>query len=215
MKTLIINAHPNFANQQANSAQLQKAFLQRFRDRFPEDQVDVLNLAATPLPRLTEDELLGMWQRQAAHVTLTPTQARSQQINRQLLDQFKAHQRIVIVTPMLNFNITSQMKDYMDNILVARETFRYTESGSVGLMTDNRRVLLLQSSGSIYTRDDRYTPMEFSRLYLEKLFKTIMGFDDFQIVRVQGTQTQGVDPQAALQQGLADLGPAFEQFYQD
>ncbi len=35
-------------------------------------------------------------------------------------------------------------------------------------MTDDYKVLLLQASGSIYTNQDRYTPLEFSRFYLEK-----------------------------------------------
>ncbi|KLD61079.1 FMN-dependent NADH-azoreductase, partial [Lactiplantibacillus plantarum] len=92
--------------------------------------------------------------------------------------------------PLHNFNVPARLKDYIDNILVARETFRYTENGSVGLMTDNYRVMLLQASGSIYTRNDRYTPMEFSRLYLDKMFTEIMGFDRFEIVRAQGLQTR-------------------------
>ncbi|RNM43564.1 FMN-dependent NADH-azoreductase, partial [Staphylococcus aureus] len=31
-----------------------------------------------------------------------------------------------------NFNITSRLKDYIDNIMIARETFKYIEEGSVG-----------------------------------------------------------------------------------
>ncbi|KLD61324.1 FMN-dependent NADH-azoreductase, partial [Lactiplantibacillus plantarum] len=43
----------------------------------------------------------------------------------------------MIAMPLHNFNVPARLKDYIDNILVARETFRYTENGSVGLMTDN------------------------------------------------------------------------------
>ena len=41
---------------------------------------------------------------------------------------------------------------YIDNIFIAGETFKYTENGSVGLMTDDYRLLMLESAGSIYSK---------------------------------------------------------------
>ncbi|WP_438341079.1 FMN-dependent NADH-azoreductase [Lactiplantibacillus plantarum] len=212
-KTLIINAHPDFRNAAHYSVQLEQTFLQLFQTRFPNDTVDVLNLYDTVIPQATVPELLGIWEKQAQHVNLSIEEQRLFAINQQLLQQFKAHHRIVIAMPLHNFNVPARLKDYIDNILVARETFRYTENGSVGLMTDNYRVMLLQASGSIYTRSDRYTPMEFSRLYLDKMFTEIMGFDRFEIVRAQGLQTNGVAVSQALKQAKMDLKAAFERFY--
>lgn len=213
MTTLLINAHPDFQNDQHYSAKLAQRFLEHYQAAFPEQTVDVLNLYGTEIPQLTTTALLGVWRKQAQHVTLTPDEQHTAAVNHQLLAQFKAHHRIVIVSPLHNFNVTARLKDYLDNILVARETFRYTEAGSVGLMTDDYRVLLLQSSGSVYTRQDRYTPMEFSRLYLDKMFTEIMGFDTFDIVRIQGTQTHGVRIDDAVQAGYRDLDAAFTRFY--
>ena len=212
-KTLIVNAHPDFRNAAHYSVQLEQAFLQLFQTRFHNDTVDVLNLYDTVIPQATVPELLGIWEKQAQHVNLSIEEQRLFAINQQLLQQFKAHHRIVIAMPLHNFNVPARLKDYIDNILVARETFRYTENGSVGLMTDNYRVMLLQASGSIYTRNDRYTPMEFSRLYLDKMFTEIMGFDRFEIVRAQGLQTNGVAVSQALKQAKMDLKAAFERFY--
>lgn len=212
-KTLIVNAHPDFRNAAHYSVQLKQAFLQLFQTRFPNDTVDVINLYDTVIPQATVPELLGIWEKQAQHVNLSIEEQRLFAINQQLLQQFKAHHRIVIAMPLHNFNVPARLKDYIDNILVARETFRYTENGSVGLMTDNYRVMLLQASGSIYTRNDRYTPMEFSRLYLDKMFTEIMGFDRFEIVRAQGLQTNGVAVSQALKQAKMDLKAAFERFY--
>jgi FMN-dependent NADH-azoreductase len=90
------------------------------------------------------------------------------------LTQFKDYHRIVISTPLHNFNITSRLKDYIDNILIARETFKYTESGSVGLMIDDYRLLLLQASGGVYTNKDRYTTLDFAPNYLKEMFTNIM-----------------------------------------
>ena len=99
------------------------------------------------------------------------------------------------------------------NILIAKETFKYTEDGSVGLMTDNRKVLLLQSSGSIYTNNDRYTPTEHSQFYLNSMFVEMMGFDDFDIVRAQGTATGLYTETEILEQANKDMEIAFKKFY--
>lgn len=213
MKTLIINAHPDFRNGDHYSIKLEQSFLKKFQNEFPNDTVDVLNLYDTEIPRVTNEQLLGIWNKQMAHISLNAEEMRVYEINQKLIKQFKEHHRIVIVSPLHNFNVTSKMKDYIDNVLVARETFKYTAEGSVGLMTDDYRVMLLQASGSIYTNNDRYTPLEFSRMYLQGIFEELMGFDKFSIVRAQGSQTAGVDLNEMMQQAETDLDKAFTEFY--
>lgn len=46
------------------------------------------------------------------------------------------------------------------------------------------------------------------------MFTEIMGFDAFYTVRIQGTQTQGVDISKAVKDGHAELIGAFPKFYQ-
>ena len=99
----------------------------------------------------------------------------------------------------------------MDNIMLARETFKYTKEGSVGLMTDNYKALLLQASGSIYTNDDRYTPLDFSYRYLKEMFENIMGFDKFYVVRAEGTAI--LPEEEVMQKASQNLDIAFEEFY--
>ncbi|WP_425321200.1 NAD(P)H-dependent oxidoreductase [Campylobacter mucosalis] len=74
-----------------------------------------------------------------------------------------------MVTPLHNFNITSKFKEYIDNIFIARETFKYVSGVSIGLMSDDRKVLLLQSSGAIYSQNDpKYSPIKLSRIYISR-----------------------------------------------
>ena len=152
--------------------QTANTILEQFKERFPHDKPTILHLHETEIPRIEKDQLLRIWDKQASEQTLTAAEEKIAAASSALLAQFKAHHRIVIVSPVHNFNVTSRMKDYIDNIFIARETFKYTENGSVGLMTDDYRVLLLQASGSIFTNNDRYTPLEFSHYYLKKYFKT-------------------------------------------
>lgn len=80
-------------------------------------------------------------------------------------------------------------------------------------MTDNYKVLYLQSSGGIYTENDRYTPLEFSHYFLKEMFVNIMSFDNYYIVRAQGTNISPVDSQNIMNQVENDLSTIFEDFY--
>lgn len=131
---------------------------------------------------------------------------------KELLKEFKEHKRVVIVLPIHNFNVSSKLKDYMDNILIARETFKYTSDGSVGLMNDNRKVLLLQSSGAIYTNNDRYTPLEFSHYYIKEMFCNIMGFNEFDIIRVQGTAVSATNKDEIVQNAFKEISSKMKDF---
>ncbi|WP_300956079.1 MULTISPECIES: hypothetical protein [Lactobacillus] len=98
--------------------------------------------------------------------------------------------------------------------MIARETFKYVHNGSVPLLTDGRKILLLQVSGSIYTKNDRYSQLEFPRMYLQEMFTNIMGFDSFQIVRAQGTSTSYWNDQS-MPKVYSDLKKQMVEFYQD
>lgn len=139
MKTLLINAHPQ-PHLPTFSHNLQTHFIEKWQALNPTETLNILNLAETEVPRL-DDATLTLFQKQASGETLTAEENRIDTVMKRLLAQFKAHPRIVIVMPLHNFNIPSKLKDYMDNILIARETFKYITGGSVGLMTDNRKVL--------------------------------------------------------------------------
>lgn len=211
MKTLLINAHPDYQDSESFSAILQQKFLDKYTAQFSDEELTILNLYESNIPRIEKDGLLGIWKKQAANLLLTPEEENLAKQSRQLLEQFKAHHRIVIVSPLHNFNVTSRMKDYIDNILIARETFKYTEDGSVGLMTDDYRVLLLLASGSIYTNQDRYTTMDFAPRYLRGIFQEIMGFNAFHLVRAQGTSVRSKEE--VMSEASADLTTAFSEFY--
>ncbi|MEJ7542282.1 FMN-dependent NADH-azoreductase [Staphylococcus intermedius] len=211
MKTLIINAHPSFNNKESFANQMQERFLKKYKDTFPNDTPDILNLYDIALPRIETTQLLNVWNKQYAGETMTAEEQHLAQITAELLAQFKAHQRIVIISPLHNFNITSRLKDYIDNILIARHTFKYTSEGSVGLMTDNYKALYIQASGSIYTNDDRYQHLDFAPRYLKAMFKEMMAFDEFYTVRAQGTAR--LSKEAVLEHAQQDLNEVFKAFY--
>ena len=209
MKTLIINSHPDYQNKKHYSYEFQEHFLTLFKQKCPSSHVEILNLYENDIPRIENGQLLSIWNKKQQD--LTPEEQQIAKTSQALLTQFKAYKRIVLIMPLHNFNVESRMKDYIDNILIARETFKYTENGSEGLMTDDYKLLVIQSSGSIYTNEDRYQKLDISHLYLQGIFKEIMGFSAVDMVRVEGTAI--LPKKEIITKGLLDLNQAFDNFY--
>jgi FMN-dependent NADH-azoreductase len=78
-------------------------------------------------------------------------------------------------------------------------------------MTDNRKLLMIQASGSIYTNQDRYTALDISHLFIEGIFKEIMGFSNIDNLRIEGTAL--LNQKAILEKGKKELTTIMSTFY--
>lgn len=83
-----------------------------------------------------------------------------------ILDEFLAADTVVIGAPMYNFGLSTQLKAWIDRILIAGKTFRYTGNGPEGL-AGGRRVIVALSRGGFYTEG---APMEHLETYLRDVF---------------------------------------------
>lgn len=184
-KLLIINANPKTDINTSFSLQVAEHFLKTYKKVCPTETFERIDLYREEIP-VVDQTVLDAWDRLRKGEDLSAEQKRITERMGEILKQFKNAMKYVIVMPLFNFNIPSKLKDYMDNILIARETFKYTENGSVGLLTDGRKLLVIQGSGAIYTNDDWYTEVEYSHKYLKSMFNFI-GVQDYTIIRAQGT----------------------------
>lgn len=204
-KTLIINAHPKIDDTSSVSLQVLNHFLKAYKELIPEREViEQINLYSDVVPMI-DKTVLNAWEKQQKEQELTSQEKKVTKRMSEILQQFKSSNTYIIVLPLHNFNIPSKLKDYMDNIMIARETFKYTENGSVGLLKEGRRMLVIQASGSIYTNNDWYTEVDYANKYLKSMFN-FLGIEDYQIVRAQGTAL--LDPNEVLQQAYKEVEEA-------
>jgi FMN-dependent NADH-azoreductase len=77
----------------------------------------------------------------------------------------------VLGAPMYNFTIPSQLKAWIDRILVAGKTFKYDSQGVQGL-ADNKRVIVAVSRGGYYGPG---TPAAVGE-HLETYLRWVFGF---------------------------------------
>ncbi|WP_019408976.1 FMN-dependent NADH-azoreductase [Pseudomonas psychrophila] len=108
-------------------------------------------------------------------------QALEAQLSADTLAQFLAADAVVIAAPMYNFTIPTQLKAWIDRIAVAGQTFRYTETGPVGLC-GNKKVVVISTSGGLHAGQASGVAHED---YL-KLLLGFLGITDIEFVRAEG-----------------------------
>jgi FMN-dependent NADH-azoreductase len=101
-----------------------------------------------------------------------------------VLDEFLSADVVVIGAPMYNFSIPSSLKAWIDRVLVAGRTFRYTEKGPEGL-AGGRKIIVASSRGGFYGDESGLSHMDFQEDYLRQVFG-FMGVTDLEFVRAEG-----------------------------
>jgi FMN-dependent NADH-azoreductase len=81
------------------------------------------------------------------------------------LDEFLAADIVVIGARMYNFTVPSRLKAWIDRILIAGRTFRYTEAGPLGL-AGGKRVIIASSRGGLYASGMPFEAYDFQEKYL-------------------------------------------------
>ena len=146
--------------------------------------------AANPDARVVERDLVNQ---PLDHLTLAAFADSS------VLDEFLAADTVVIGAPMYNFNISSQLKSWIDRIAVAGKTFRYTEAGPEGL-AGGKRVIIAVSRGGFYDQGDSYEHVE---AYLKPMFN-FFGIEP-EFVRADGINISAEQREASISNGLVDV----------
>jgi FMN-dependent NADH-azoreductase len=159
------------------SRQLTEAVAGQLLKASPEAPVIQRDLVATPL----------------SHLTLGGSG------DQDVLEEFLAADTIVIGAPMYNFTVPSQLKAWIDRILVAGTTFRYGANGPEGL-AGGKRVIVAVSRGGFY---DEANALEHVKTYLNGVFGFIGITPEF--VHADGVNYGPEQREAGIANGLAEV----------
>jgi len=102
---------------------------------------------------------------------------------------------IIIGVPMYNHGIPTQLKAWIDRVVVAGKTFRYTEKGPEGLLPAGKKAFLATSSGGFYSGE---SPMKFLA-HTESYVRGVLGLIGVKDVTVFRAEGIGLGPDARNQ----------------
>jgi FMN-dependent NADH-azoreductase len=180
MKLLHIDA--SILGDHSVSRQVSSAIVDRLRKETPELDVIYRDLSLAPLSHLSGGHLAAAQGASPEAPALQQDMAASQAA----LDEFLAADIVVIGAPMYNFTIPTQLKAWIDRILVAGKTFQYGAQGVEGL-AGNKRVIIAISRGGLYGAGMPSETAEHVETYLRTVFAFI-GITNPEIIVAEGIQ---------------------------
>ena len=148
------------------SRELSRSIVEQIKGSNWGEQVVYRDLAANPLPHLTLDAFADS----------------------SVLDEFFEADTIVIGAPMYNFTLPTQLKAWIDRIVIAGKTFQYGANGPEGL-AKGKRVIIALARGGFYNEGSPAAALEHLESYLRGVFNFI-----------------GIEPEFVAADGLA-IGP--------
>lgn len=162
----ILHIDSSITGENSASRTISRSIVDQLRAAAPNADVISRDLVADPL----------------AHLTLDAFEDTS------VLDEFLGADTVVVGAPMYNFTLPTQLKAWLDRILVAGRTFRYTQAGPEGL-AGTKRVIIALARGGVYDADSPAASLEHLESYLRGVFNFI-----------------GIDPEFVAADGL-NFGP--------
>jgi FMN-dependent NADH-azoreductase len=177
------------------SRKVSAAIVDRLRQATPGLGIVYRDLTATPLSHLTGSHLAAA-QGAAPEAALLQDLAAGQAV----LDEFLAADIVVLGAPMYNFTIPSQLKAWIDRIVVAGKTFKYGAQGAEGL-AGNKRVIIAISRGGFYGAGTPAAALEHLETYLRGVFGFI-GVANPEFIFADGVQVGPEHREKALASAL-------------
>lgn len=148
---------------------------------------------ADPLPLLTEEWIGANFTDPAER---TDTQRETLALSDELVAELKAADVILIGLPIYNFGVPGALKAWIDLVARARETFRYSEYGPVGLLEGKRAIVTVASGGT-----EAGSSIDFASTYL----KHVLGFIGITDVVFVNADQMMIDADASLANAVGQI----------
>lgn len=148
-------------------------------------RVTYRDLAAAPVPHISAATFAA----QMIPPNASADEADDLLLSRLLMTEFLEADVVVLGAPMYNFTIPTQLKAWIDRLVVANKTFRYTENGPEGLAQDKRAIIAL-ARGGLYSTGPQ-TELDYQERYLRAILGFI-GISSPEFIRAEGL---GISPE--------------------
>ncbi|HEL2050941.1 TPA: NAD(P)H-dependent oxidoreductase [Streptococcus suis] len=199
---LIVKAHPLDA-QKSYALRALEEFQTRYANLHPEDKIEIVDVFEDQIPALDKPLLESMGAVKKG-IEISPEQAEQLDCYNALTQQFLVADKIVVVNPLWNLNVPSQLVSWVNTINVAGLTFKYGPEGSIGLVKD-KKLLHIQSNGGIYAGQDP------AAQYIKSIFE-FLGFEDIHQVFIEGQSADPSQAQAIFEEAMGKIDQILERF---
>jgi FMN-dependent NADH-azoreductase len=186
------------------SRKLSADIVARIKAATPDIVETYRDLANTPVPHLSGAYLMAAQSLEGNHA---PAVQADLAIGSEVLQEFLAADTVVIGVAFYNFTIPSQLKAWIDRILIAGQTFRYGANGRPEGLAGGKRVILAIARGGFYGPGAPTAAFEHAETYL-RVALGFIGITNPEVVIAEGLAVGPEQRQAAVaaaEQSIAAL----------
>jgi FMN-dependent NADH-azoreductase len=166
-------------------------FVEAYKQSHPDDDVITLDLYKENINFLSESDINAVFGPKSEESRKHPILKYAY--------QFAEADKYIIAEPMWNLSIPAILKAYIDYISVAGITFKYTETGAVGLLQGKKAVNIV-ARGGIYSTEPS-NMYEMGDRYLRTIFG-FYGITDFTTITAEGLDIVGQDVEAIVGEAI-------------
>lgn len=189
----ILQVDSGFARPNSVSRELTAAIVAELASRDDKAEIVQRDLASSETAHVSTTALPSVHPAATPASDLDAAGQATRGVSDAILEEFLAADVIVLGAPMYNFLIPSQLKAWIDRIVIPGTTVRYTAEGPEGL-AGNKKLIVAIARGGVYPPGGAGKFVDFAEDYLRTIFSFI-GIDDIQFVIAEGL-SMGEEAQA-------------------
>ncbi|TCG07896.1 FMN-dependent NADH-azoreductase [Paraburkholderia steynii] len=189
----LLHLDSSILGQNSASRQLSASIVARLEAANPNFSIRYRDLVAEPIPHLSSAHLAATT---GAKIDADGTVQKALSLGEEVLDEFLQADVVVAGVAFYNFTVPSQLKAWVDRILVNGRTFRYGEAGPQGL-AGGKKVVLAVTRGGYYGAGSPSASLEHAESYLRGIFGFI-GVTDVQVVIAEGLNVGPAERELAM-----------------
>ncbi|WP_342268508.1 FMN-dependent NADH-azoreductase [Spiroplasma endosymbiont of Aspidapion aeneum] len=112
-------------------------FIEVYKNKYKNDEIIELDLTNEPMAQkaLTRDNMGNFWNKDDSE---------------KYIDQLKSVDKLILASPMVNFNIPAILKNYIDHVFLADKLFsyKYSKKGDAIGLLDKLKVQIITTQGA-------------------------------------------------------------------
>lgn len=192
----LLQINASLFGENGQSTRLSDQFVTRWLAGNAGAKVVVRDVAEQPVPHLTAQRFGAFL---AKPEERTAEQQEVADFSDLLIEEIRNADVLVLGLPMYNFGIPSTLKAYFDHIARVGVTFKYTETGPVGLLT-GKKAYVFAARGGAYAG----TPADTQTGYVRD-FLRFVGIADVEFVYAEGLAMGEDSKTASLEKAHAAI----------
>jgi FMN-dependent NADH-azoreductase len=188
-KVLYIKANPK-KDEQSRTFRIANAFVEAYKQHHPDDEIITLDLYKEGIDFLREKDVIAH-SGESIDEKSNPTLKYAY--------QFCNADKYIFAEPLWNLGIPAILKAYFDYVSVAGITFKYTESGPVGLCA-GKKAVNISTQGGDYSHGFA-AELELGNRYIKTILG-LFGITDFKSIIASNLDVIGMDVDAIVKKAI-------------